>query len=69
MAYPSGSSQKVLAELRHLPEVVGSQDPERIQTTLVLRSGGDWDKFVEMRDLAFRDWSDALIVADLADDD
>jgi hypothetical protein len=61
---------RVLSELRDLPpNVIGGQDPERLQAALVLRSGGDWHKFVQMRDLATEDWRDALVAADLADED
>jgi hypothetical protein len=69
-AFPPGSSERVLSELRDLPpDVIGGQDPERVQAALVLRSGGDWRKFVLMRDLAAEDWRDALVAAGLADED
>jgi hypothetical protein len=69
-AFPSGSCEQVLDELRNLPpDVVGRQDPERIQAALVLRTGGDWNEFVQMRDLAIRDWRDALVAAGLAHED
>jgi hypothetical protein len=69
-AFPPGSAPNVLQQLRDLPpEVIGLQDPERVQAALVLRSGGDWHRFQQMRELAFQDWRDALVAADLADAD
>ena len=68
--FPTGAAEQVLQELRELsPEVVGGQDCERVQAALVLRSQGDWHRFLRMRDLARQDWRDALVAAGLADDD
>jgi hypothetical protein len=40
--FPESSAQMVLAELRELPEeVIGGQDPERIQAPLVICTVGD----------------------------
>lgn len=68
--FPAGAAEQVLQELRELPaEIVGGQDCERVQAALVLRTQGDWLRFLRMRDLARQDWRDALVGADLADDD
>jgi hypothetical protein len=69
-SFPPGSSEPVLSALRDLPpDVIGGQNPERVQAALVFRAGGDWRKFVQMRDLAMQDWRDVLVAADLADED
>jgi hypothetical protein len=69
-SFPAGSSEKVLAELRGLPaEVIGGQDPERMQAALVIRTGGDWHAFEECLRVAHSDWRDALVGAGLADQD
>jgi hypothetical protein len=68
--FPKGSSEKVLEELRDLPDgVIGGQDPERIQASLVLRAGGDWYAFQQLLDLAHSDWRDSLVGAGLGDED
>jgi hypothetical protein len=68
--FPEGSSEMVLAELRDLPDgVIGGQDPERIQASLVIRTGGDWHAFQQWLKLAHSDWRDALVRAALGDDD
>ena len=68
--FPKGSSQKVLVQLRDLPDwVVGGQDPERIQASLVIRTGGDWYVFEQCVQLAHTDWRDALVGAGLGDED
>jgi hypothetical protein len=60
----------VLAELRGLPEqAVGAQDVERVQASLVIRTGGSWQKFHGMVALVNQDWRDALVAAGLADED
>jgi len=64
------SAERVLDELRSLPaEVVGGQDPERIQASLVIRTGGDWDAFQRLLVLARTDWRDALVGAGLGNAD
>lgn len=69
-AYQPGSAERVLDKLRTMPpEMIGGQDLERIQAALVVRTGGDWSKFIQLRELAAQDWRDALVAADLADDD
>jgi hypothetical protein len=51
--FPKGSSERVLEELRDLPDgVIGGQDPERIQASLVIGVGGDWSAFQQRLDLA-----------------
>lgn len=68
--FPPGTAEYVVRQLRDLPpDVIGGQDPERVQAALVLRSGGDWRRFQQMRYLAVQDWRDALVAADLADGD
>lgn len=62
--FPKGSSERVLEVLRDLPDgVIGGQDLERIQASLVIRSGGDWDAFQQRLELAHSDWRDALVGA------
>ena len=68
--FPKGSAEKVLEELRHLPEgVIGGQDPERIHASLVIRAGGDWYAFQQRLELAETDWRDALVGAGLGNED
>lgn len=68
--FPEGSAERVLAELRELPEqVIGRQDPERIHAALVIRTAGDWYRFQQYVALAKSDWRDALMGADLGHDD
>ena len=68
--FPSGSAQNVLEVLRDLPDaVIGGQDPERIQASLVIRTGGDWYAFQQRLELAHMDWRDALVGAGLGDED
>jgi hypothetical protein len=60
--FPAGTAERVLQALRNLPsELVGGQDAERVQAALVLRAQGDWLRFLATRDLAERDWRDALV--------
>jgi len=69
-AFPKGSSEKVLEALRDLPDgVVGGQDLERIQSSLVIRTGGEWSVFQSWLQLAHSDWRDALVGAGLGDED
>lgn len=69
-AFPMGSSEMVLAELSELPDgTIGGQDPERIQASLVIRTGGDWFAFQQRLTLAKLDWRDALVGAGLGDED
>ena len=60
----------MLDELRELPDgVLGGQDPERIQASLVIRTGGDWYAFQQGVRVAHSDWRDALVGAGLGDED
>lgn len=69
-AFPEGSAEQVLDVLRDLPdEIVGGQDPERVQAALVIRTRGDWYEFRRWVRLAQTDWRDALVGADLGDED
>lgn len=68
--FPPGSSEKLLDELRDLPAgLLGGQDPERIQASLVIRTGGSWYVFQECVQVAHSDWRDALVGAGLGDKD
>lgn len=68
--FPEGSAEMVLSELGELPEdVIGGQDPERIQASLVIGTSGDWYGFQECLALARSDWRDALVGAGLGDED
>jgi hypothetical protein len=68
--FAAGSSEKVLEVLRTLPEhVVGDQDPERIQASLVIGTAGDWYAFQRVVHLVHSDWRDALVGAGLGDED
>lgn len=68
--FPEGSAEPVLDALRHLPAAAyGNQDAERIHAALVLRTQGDWSRFRQMLTLVQQDWRDALVTADLADED
>lgn len=69
-SFPTGTAEGVLAELRGLPSwVAGGQEPERIQASLVIRSGGDWKAFQQQLALVGLDWRDALVGAGLGDED
>lgn len=68
--FPVGSAEEVLASLGGLPSgVVGGQDIERIQASLVIRTGGDWPAFQERLALAATDWRDSLVGAGLGNED
>lgn len=68
--FPQGSSGKVLEELRNLPNgVIGGQDPERIQASMVIPTNGDWWAFQRRLDLTYSDWRDSLVTAGLGDED
>jgi len=68
--FPRGSTERVLEELRTLPEeVLGGQDPERVQASLVITTGGDWYAFQQLVALAHTDWRDALVGAGLGNVD
>ena len=68
--FPSGSAEPVLQTLRDLPHtVIAGQDPERIQASLVIRTGGDWHAFEERLALAKMDWRDSLVGSDLGNED
>jgi hypothetical protein len=68
--FPEGSADEVLWNLRDLEEwVYGGQDSERVQAALVIRTGGDWQRFQGMLRLAHEDVRDALVAGDLAHDD
>lgn len=68
--FANGTAGPVLNALRGLEaDAIGRQDPERIQAALVIRSGGDWTHFEGMLHLVRMDWRDALLAADLGNDD
>lgn len=68
--FPHGSVEPVLQALRDLrPGVVAGQDPERIQASLVIRTGGDWQAFRQRLALAETDWRDSLAGAGLGNED
>lgn len=68
--FSPGRSEQVLATLRALPAgVLGGQDVERIQASLVIRTSGDWRAFQRRLALAEIDWRDSLVGADLGDED
>ena len=69
-AFVPGSREQVIAQLTELsPAQIGGQDAERVQAALVVRTAGDWDRFVAARRLLDRDWRDVLVGAGLADAD
>ena len=66
-AFLDGNADRVLLELRDLPEwMYGGQDPERIQAALVIRTGGDWQRFQGMLSLVHQDFRDLSMAANLA---
>lgn len=68
--FPKGSAERVLDELRALPEgAIGGQDSERIQASLVIRAGGDWYALEQRLALLKSDWRDSLVGAGLGDED
>jgi hypothetical protein len=69
-AFASEPAERVLAALRDLPDgVVGGQDPERVQASLVLAAAGSWDAFQLALAVAANDWRDALVGAGLGNAD
>jgi arginine/lysine/ornithine decarboxylase len=65
-AFPPATAYRVIQQLRELtPATIGSEDRERVQAALVVRSGGDWHRFQQMRDLALRDPQRALVTVGL----
>jgi hypothetical protein len=68
--FPEGSADPVLGQLRALPaEVIGGQDPERIQASLVICTRGEWHVFQECVALAEADWRDILVCSGLGNAD
>jgi hypothetical protein len=68
--FPPGSAEPVLRSLRDLPPgIVGGQNPERIQASLVIRTGGDWHAFLKQLALAQTDWRDSLVGSGLGNAD
>ena len=69
---PGADADAVLTRLETIPEAISAaelQDPERLQAACVLPARGDREKFRRIVDLATVDWRDALLAADLAEDD
>jgi len=68
--FERGSAARVLAEWQQLPPIaVGGQNVERMQASLVIRTRGDLSAFQQRLSLVNTDWRDALVGADLADED
>lgn len=68
--FPEGRSERVLIELRELPEgAIGGQDVERIQASLVIRARGDCYAFEQRLELLKSDWRDSLVGAGLGNED
>ena len=67
--FAAGSAERVLEALAALPEPWDGSPRERIQAAVVLRTDGDWHRFQDMLRLAQLDWRDALVAADLANED
>ncbi|WP_207555842.1 hypothetical protein [Intrasporangium flavum] len=58
-----------MARLGSIPESLplgGRQDPERLQAALVLPAHGSFEAFLDLVDLAEKDWRDLLVGAGLA---
>ncbi|MDH6465591.1 hypothetical protein M2302_005793 [Micromonospora sp. A200] len=65
-----GSSDEVIRWLTQLPsDAYGRQDPERVQTALVLAASGQWSQFVAGIELLRVDWRDVLVAGGLAEGD
>jgi hypothetical protein len=68
--FEPGSAERVLEALAAISaDQIGHQDAERVQAALVVRTGGQWNRFVEMRELLDGDRRDVLVDAGLGDDD
>lgn len=66
------AAQRVLGELANLPETLPlaeKQDPERLQAAVVIPASGDYPEFEARVQLARTDWRDALVAAELANED
>ena len=62
----------MLEYLVDIPEslpLAGSQDPERMQASLVLPAHGDFEAFIGFVRLAQTDWRDALVGSGLGNND
>jgi hypothetical protein len=68
--FPKDSAEGVLAALRQLSEdIIGGQDPERIQASLVIRSGGSWEQCQQRLKVAESAWRDAIVGAGPGNED
>jgi hypothetical protein len=66
-----GSAARVLQLLANLPRRAGYDEnvlaSERVQAAVVLAASGNLARLRQMLDLATADWRDALVAAELAD--
>jgi hypothetical protein len=57
--FPPGRSDQVISALSALPDTL--QSVERIQTAMILRSRGDFERFMAEVQLVQTDWRDTLM--------
>jgi len=68
--FSPGTAEQVIKRIAALPAAVtGKQNPERVQSALVLAAHGQWRRFDAMLRLLDEDWRDVLVAGDLADAD
>ncbi|MDT4906031.1 MAG: hypothetical protein QOH52_4047 [Pseudonocardiales bacterium] len=58
-SFPPGSADEVISRLSTLPDT--SQSAERIQTAMIVRSGGNFERFKSEVELVQLDWRDTLM--------
>ena len=58
-SFPLDRAEEVIFQLGTLPDT--SQSAERIQTAMIVRSGGSYDQFMSEMELVQVDWRDTLV--------
>jgi hypothetical protein len=65
--FPPSEADQVVYRLSVLPDT--SQSAERIQAAMVLRSDGNWERFLYELELVQTDWRDTLMGTGLEHED
>lgn len=58
-SFPPDRVDEVMSRLSTLPDT--SQSSERIQTAMIVRSDGDFERFMSEINLVLQDWRDTLM--------
>jgi hypothetical protein len=58
-SFPPGRVDEVMTRLSRLPDT--SQSAERIQTAMIVKSGGSFERFMSEMELVQLDWRDTLM--------